>query len=58
MWMHETWYLMKTSYQNSFPFRENFLLTSMETILIIPGELKYLEGLIKLVRRKKDVETI
>jgi hypothetical protein len=38
--------------------RENFLLTPMETILIIPGELKYLEGLVKLVGRKKDVETI
>jgi len=38
--------------------RENFLLTPMETILIIPGELKYLEGLVKLVRRKKDVEKI
>jgi hypothetical protein len=29
----------------------------METILIIPGELKYLEGLIKLAKRKKDLET-
>jgi len=28
----------------------------METILIIPGELEYLEGLVKLARRKKDVE--
>jgi hypothetical protein len=29
----------------------------METILIIPGELKYLEGLIKLAKRKKDPKT-
>jgi hypothetical protein len=28
----------------------------METIIIIPGELEYLEGLVKLARRKKDVE--
>jgi hypothetical protein len=28
----------------------------METILIIPRELDYLEGLVKLVRRRKDVE--
>ncbi len=26
-------------------------LISMETILIIPGELEYLEGLVKLARR-------
>jgi hypothetical protein len=31
-------------------------LTSMETILIIPGKLEYLEGLVKLARRRKDVE--
>jgi hypothetical protein len=31
--------------------------TFMETILIIPGELKYLEGLVKLAKRKKDPET-
>ncbi len=30
--------------------------TPMETILIILGELEYLEGLVKLARRKKDVE--
>jgi len=29
----------------------------METILIILGELKYLEGLVKLAKRKKDPET-
>jgi predicted aspartyl protease len=28
----------------------------METILIIPKELEYLEGLVKLARRKKDAE--
>jgi hypothetical protein len=31
-------------------------LTPMETILIIPRELEYMEGLVKLVRRKKNVE--
>jgi predicted aspartyl protease len=31
-------------------------LTPMETILIIPGELEYLKGLVKLTRRRKDVE--
>jgi predicted aspartyl protease len=28
----------------------------METILIIPGKLEYLKGLVKLARRRKDVE--
>jgi hypothetical protein len=28
----------------------------METILIIPKELEYLKGLVKLVRKRKDVE--
>jgi hypothetical protein len=28
----------------------------METMLIIPRQLKYLEGLVKLAKRKKDVE--
>jgi hypothetical protein len=28
----------------------------METIFIILGELEYLEGLVKLVKKKKDVE--
>jgi hypothetical protein len=32
-------------------------LTPMETILIILGELEYLEGLVKLTRRRKDVES-
>jgi hypothetical protein len=31
--------------------------TPMETILIISKELEYLEGLVKLARRRKDVET-
>jgi hypothetical protein len=31
-------------------------LTPMETILIIPRELEYLERLVKLARRRKDVE--
>jgi hypothetical protein len=34
----------------------NITLTPMETILIILGELEYLEGLVKLTRRRKDVE--
>jgi hypothetical protein len=28
----------------------------METIFIILGELEYLEGLVKLARKRKDVE--
>jgi hypothetical protein len=31
-------------------------LSPMETILIISRELEYLEGLVKLARRRKDVE--
>jgi len=31
-------------------------LTPMETILVIPRELEYLEGLVILVRRRKDIE--
>jgi hypothetical protein len=31
-------------------------LTPMETIFTIPGEQEYLEGLVKLARRRKDVE--
>jgi hypothetical protein len=31
-------------------------LTPMETILIILGKLEYLEGLVKLVRRRKNAE--
>jgi hypothetical protein len=31
-------------------------LIPMETIIIIPRELEYLEGLVKLARRRKDVE--
>jgi hypothetical protein len=29
-------------------------LTPMETIMKIPGKLEYLEGLVKLARRRKD----
>jgi len=32
-------------------------LSSMETSLMIPGELEHLESLVKLARRKKDSET-
>jgi hypothetical protein len=28
----------------------------METILIIPGELEYLEGVVKLTRKRKDAK--
>jgi hypothetical protein len=31
-------------------------LTIMETILVIIGELEYMEGLVKLARRKMDVK--
>jgi predicted aspartyl protease len=31
-------------------------LSPMETILMIPGELEHLEGLVKLARRKRDSE--
>jgi hypothetical protein len=31
--------------------------TPFETILIIPGELEYLEGLVKLAKRWKDEKT-
>jgi hypothetical protein len=31
-------------------------LTPMETILVIPGGIEYLEGLVKLVRRRKNVD--
>jgi hypothetical protein len=30
----------------------------METVLMIPGELEHLENLVKLARRKKDVELV
>jgi len=33
------------------------LLSPMETILMIPGELEHLESLVKLARRKRDSET-
>jgi hypothetical protein len=31
-------------------------LTPMETVMMIPGELEHLESLVKVARRKKDVE--
>lgn len=37
--------------------RGKISLTPMETILIIPKNLEYLEGLVKLARKRKDVET-
>jgi hypothetical protein len=33
-------------------------LSPMETILMIPGELKHLESLVKLAGRIKDLESI
>jgi hypothetical protein len=30
----------------------------METFLMIPGELEHLENLVRLVRRKKDLEAM
>jgi len=33
-------------------------ISPMETILMIPGELEYLESLVKLARRKKDAESM
>jgi predicted aspartyl protease len=32
-------------------------LSSMETILLVPGELEHLESLVKLARRRRDSET-
>jgi hypothetical protein len=32
--------------------RAKISLTPMETILIVPGKLEYLEGLVKLTKRK------
>jgi predicted aspartyl protease len=32
-------------------------LTPMETMMMIPGELEHLESLVKVARKKKDVET-
>lgn len=36
--------------------KRNISLTIMETIFIIIGELEYLEGLLKLARRKIDAK--
>jgi hypothetical protein len=37
--------------------KNKFSLTPMETILILPRELEYFEGLVKLTRKRKDIET-
>jgi len=34
------------------------LMTPMETVLMIPGELEHLENLVKVARKKKDVEAV
>jgi len=36
--------------------KEKVSLTSMETVMMIPGELEHLENLVKVARRKKDTE--
>jgi predicted aspartyl protease len=36
--------------------KEKISLSPMETILMIPGELEHLENLVKLVRKKRDLE--
>ncbi len=46
---------MKSKILSHFNKRKSYL-TPMETILIILEELEYLEGLVKLARRRKDVE--
>jgi len=33
-------------------------LTPMETVMMIPGELEHIESLVKVARRKKDVEAV
>lgn len=38
-------------------FKCKISLSLFETILIIPGELEYLEGLVKLAKRRKDEKT-
>jgi len=35
---------------------EKIFLTPMEAILIIPEELEYLKGLVKLAKKKKDAQ--
>jgi hypothetical protein len=40
----------------SYFVKGNFSLTPMETILIVPSELEYLEDLVKLARKNKDDE--
>ncbi len=46
---------MKSKILSHF-IKGKIFLTPMEIILIIPRELEYLEGLVKLARRRKDVE--
>jgi hypothetical protein len=36
--------------------KEKIFLTPMEPILIIPEELEYLKGLVKLAKKKKDAQ--
>jgi hypothetical protein len=40
----------------SHSIKGKIALTPMETIFIIPGELEYLEGLVKLARRRKNAK--
>jgi hypothetical protein len=44
------------SKKNSHFIKRNISLTPIETIFIILGELEYLEGLVKLTRRRKDAK--
>jgi hypothetical protein len=46
---------MKSKILSHF-IKGNISLTPMEIILNIPRKLEYLEGLVKLARRRKDVE--
>jgi hypothetical protein len=46
---------MKSKLLSHF-IKGKFSLTHVKTIIVIPRELEYLEGLVKLVRRRKDVE--
>jgi hypothetical protein len=46
---------MKSKILSHF-IKGKFSLTHVKTIIIIPRELEYLEGLVKLARRRKDVE--
>jgi hypothetical protein len=46
--------IMKSKIQSHF-IKGKISLTPMETILTIRGELEYLEGLVKLARRRMDI---